>query len=86
MPAASTANCAKNLGNKNCEFAPAHIRTITDHYLALTEALPETKADDSAIASKVFDNRDFGYYKVNIERPDRRMAQFTPERVENPAF
>ena len=31
--------------------------------------------------SKVFENRDFGYYKVTIERPLRLAAQFTAERV-----
>ena len=31
--------------------------------------------------SKVFDNRDFGYYKLTIERPLRLAAQFTPEKV-----
>ena len=34
------------------------------------------------IASQIFDNKDFGYYKVNIERPDRRKAQFTADRIE----
>jgi type I restriction enzyme M protein len=29
----------------------------------------------------VFDNTDFGYYKVTIERPKRLKAQFTPERI-----
>lgn len=69
----------KNLGNKNCEFAPEHIREIVDTYLAL--ATKERQADDSGIAAQVFDNSDFGYYKVNIERPDRRKAQFSAERI-----
>jgi hypothetical protein len=37
--------------------------------------------DPVGIASKVFNNADFGYYKVNIERPDRRKAKFTQEAV-----
>ncbi|WP_163370700.1 type I restriction-modification system subunit M [Endozoicomonas acroporae] len=69
----------KNLGNKNCEFAPEHIQAITGNYLALAQV--EREGDSSGIAAKVFDNDDFGYYKVNIERPDRRSAQFTPERI-----
>lgn len=36
--------------------------------------------------SKVFDNEDFGYYKVTIERPSRKAAQFTPERVASLRF
>jgi len=61
----------KNLGAKNCEFAPEHIKQITNLYLEM---------QDEGI-SKVFDNRDFGFYKVTVERPLRLAAQFTPERV-----
>ena len=78
----------KNLGNKNCEFAPEHIEEITHTYLdctAIERKLEATAAegmgDPVGIASQVFDNRDFGYYKVNIERPDRRKAKFTPEAI-----
>ncbi|MDD2661433.1 MAG: class I SAM-dependent DNA methyltransferase, partial [Methylococcales bacterium] len=74
----------KNLGNKNCEFAPGHIREIVDAYLAL--ATQERQTDGSGIAAQVFDNSDFGYYKVNIERPDRRKAQFSQERIETLRF
>lgn len=70
----------KNLGNKNCEFAPEHIQTIAETYLNL--ATEERQNDDAGIAAQVFDNSDFGYYKVNIERPDRRKAQFSQDRIE----
>jgi type I restriction enzyme M protein len=33
------------------------------------------------MAVQIFDNRDFGYYKVTIDRPDRRRAQFSAERL-----
>lgn len=69
----------KNLGNKNCEFAPEHITEIVKNYTDL--AAVERKSENS-IASKVFDNSDFGYYKVTIERPKRLKAQFTAERIE----
>ena len=62
----------KNLGDKNCEFTPAHIQQIVD----LHSSMPTDTA-----TSKVFDNQDFGYYKVTIERPSRKATQFTPERV-----
>jgi type I restriction enzyme M protein len=74
----------KNLGNKNCEFAPEHIQEIVATYLQL--ATKERQTDDAGIAAQVFDNRDFGYYKVNIERPDRRKAQFSAERIETLRF
>ncbi|QFY44611.1 SAM-dependent DNA methyltransferase [Candidatus Methylospira mobilis] len=74
----------KNLGNKNCEFAPEHIREIVDTYLAL--ATRERQTDDAGIAAQIFDNSDFGYYKVAIERPDRRKAQFSQTRIETLRF
>lgn len=61
----------KNLGAKNCEFAPEHIEKITHLYVDMP---------DQGI-SKVFENRDFGYYKVTVERPLRLAAQFTEERL-----
>lgn len=70
----------KNLGDKNCEFAPKHIDEILDVYTKLESV--ERNSDDS-IAAKVFDNNDFGYYKVNIERPKRLKAQFTKEAIES---
>lgn len=68
----------KNLGNKNCEFAPEHITEIVKTYTDL-KAIERTT--DDGIASKVFDNSDFGYHKVTIERPKRLKAQFTAERI-----
>lgn len=69
----------KNLGNKNCEFAPEHISEIVSVY---TKMQAIERQGDEGIASKIFDNTDFGYYKVTIERPKRLKAQFTKERIE----
>jgi type I restriction enzyme M protein len=74
----------KNLGNKNCEFAPSHIREIVTAYESMTvleekEVIVENIK--GKISAQVFDNRDFGYYKVTIERPKRLKAQFTAERI-----
>ena len=73
----------KNLGNKNCEFSPEHIAEIMQTYLsaANVERQLNDNNDSVGIAAKVFDNKDFGYYKVNIERPDRRCAQLKPELI-----
>lgn len=78
----------KNLGNKNCEFAPEHIEEITATYLACQEVERQLDAngDPIGIASKVFKNEDFGYYKVTVERPDRRKAQFSAERIASLRF
>ena len=70
----------KSLGNKNCEFAQEHIEEIVDTCLSLSS---KERADngENEIAAQVFENSDFGYHKVTIERPDRRKAQFTAERI-----
>ncbi len=79
----------KNLGNKNCEFAPEHIKEIVSVYTEMKpverKINPETK-EEEGIASKIFDNNDFGYYKVTIERPKRLKAQFSKERIEELRF
>jgi type I restriction enzyme M protein len=74
----------KNLGNKNCEFSPEHIREIVSVYKelqAIDRNINPESNNEEGIASKVFDNGDFGYYKVTIERPKRLKAQFTKERI-----
>ncbi len=74
----------KNLGNKNCEFAPEHVAEIVDVYLETAER--DREAEETGIAAKVFDNADFGYRKVTIERPDRRRARLDEERIETLRF
>lgn len=79
----------KNLGNKNCEFAPSHIREIVEVYTAMQAVERNVNADtkdEEGIAAKLFDNADFGYYKVSIERPKRLMAQFSKERIADLRF
>ncbi len=74
----------KNLGAKNSEFSPAHIREIVAVYtdmLQVERSLNETTEEEMGIAAKIFDNSDFGYYKVSIERPKRLCAQFSEERI-----
>lgn len=68
----------KNLGNKNCEFSSEHITEIVKTY---TDLAAIERTADEGIAAKVFDNSDFGYHKVTIERPKRLKAQFTAERI-----
>lgn len=78
----------KNLGDKNCEFAPEHIAEITQNYLDFSAKARENDSQNEAVglASQIFDNQDFGYYKVTIERPDRRSAQFTAENIASLRF
>lgn len=74
----------KNLGNKNCEFAPEHIEEIMQTYLEFktVERQLDENGEPLGLASKIFDNADFGFFKVTVERPDRRKAQFSAERIE----
>ncbi len=78
----------KNLGNKNCEFAPEHISEIVKVYTAMKpiDRVINATGAEEGIASKIFDNTDFGYYKLSIERPKRLKAQFTTERIEELRF
>lgn len=72
----------KNLGSKNCELTPAQIREIAQAYL---DNIEETK-EGSDLKIKRFKNTDFGYYKVNIERPKRLRSQFTKDALETLRF
>ena len=78
----------KNLGSKNCEFSPQDIATIIKTYLEMDTIKGQLndKGEPTGIASQVFDNHDFGYYKINIERPDRRHAQFSDKLITNLRF
>lgn len=63
----------KNLGQKNCELTKTQIDSITKIYLDFKKT--ET--------SKIFDNEDFGYNKIIVERPLRLKAKITNEAIES---
>jgi type I restriction enzyme M protein len=74
----------KNLGAKNCELSSSHIREIVSVYQemqAIERQINSDTQEEEGVASKVFDNTDFGYYKVTIERPKRLKAQFSEDRI-----
>lgn len=77
------AKLRKNLGAKNCELTAAHIKEIQDAYLNFKNI---ERTGDDGLAAKVFNNTDFGYYKVSIDRPARLKAQFTEERIADLRF
>lgn len=58
----------KNMGNKNCEFTPDIRKEIIRIFLDMEES----------DVSKVFDNSEFGYWNVTVDRP-LRLRVF-PER------
>jgi type I restriction enzyme M protein len=72
----------KNLGSKNSEFSSEQIAEIVRNYL---ENRSESEEND-LLQVKRFKNTDFGYYKVNIERPKRLKSQFTASALDELRF
>ena len=64
----------KNLGKKNCELSEADITRICNTFMAFEETEQ----------SKIFNNEDFGYWKVTVERP-LRIDGIDPGRAYSPA-
>lgn len=62
----------RNLGKKNCELGDADIQRILSLYLGDQQETTE---------SKWFDTRDFGYWKITVERPLRLKSQLSDERI-----
>jgi len=62
----------KSLGNKRNELG-------ADHVAALARLYGEFAAGET---SKVFDNDDFGFRRITVERPLRLNFQASPERLE----
>ncbi len=63
----------KSLGNKRHQLSDKDIEDILDLYC---------KFDENDVI-KVFDNEDFGYTKVTVERPLQLNFEVTEERLEN---
>lgn len=64
----------KNLGKKNCELGQDDIERICDTFLVFEETEQ----------SKIFNNEEFGYWKVTVDRP-LRIEGADPQRVYRPA-
>lgn len=63
----------KSLGNKRKEITPEQIKEITNLYSSLEESEN----------SKIFDNEDFGYRKITVERPLKLSFKVNEEAIEN---
>ena len=63
----------KNIGEKNSEITPNIRKRILEIYLAFDEA-------DSKY-SKVFENAEFGYYAVDVQRPLRLSVDLSEENI-----
>lgn len=70
----------RNLGKKNCEMSGDDIQRVMDHYLALPPA--DAKAAAAMPECKWFNNADFGYWKITVERPQRLKSQLSHRAIE----
>jgi type I restriction enzyme M protein len=61
-----------NLGKKNCELSEEDVERIIVLYLGSSESSPECKW---------FDNADFGYWKITVDRPLRWKSQLTLKAI-----
>jgi type I restriction enzyme M protein len=76
----------KSLNNKRNEITPEHIDELTRIYGNFqhdeTRSLSAESNGEPLVVSKVFDNADFGFRQITIERPLRLSFQASPERIE----
>ena len=66
----------KSLNNKRNEITEEQIRRLACVYGAHQDGEPETR-----VISRIFENREFGFLKVTVERPLRMNFEATPERI-----
>ncbi len=75
----------KSLGNKRHEMSPDHIAEIVRLYAENDHDAESTVIIDGnpqqRICSKIFNNREFGFLKMTVERPLRLNFQCSPDRI-----
>jgi type I restriction enzyme M protein len=70
----------RNLGKKNCEMSKDDIQRVMDHYLSQPPA--DAQAAAATPECKWFDNADFGYWKITVERPQRLKSQLSRSAID----
>ena len=75
----------KSLNNKRNEIADEQIRHLTRVYGNFADGeTAEVEIDggtEARVVSRIFENREFGFLKVTVERPLRMNFEATPERI-----
>ncbi|PYE30563.1 type I restriction enzyme M protein [Idiomarina fontislapidosi] len=82
----------KSLGKKRNELSESHIAELVRMYASYENEAKSTVpihkkgyskpiGTEERICSKIFNNRDFGYLKITVERPLRLNFQASPERI-----
>lgn len=79
------AKMKKSLNNKRNELTEAHIARLTELYGNFldgeTELVSINGGQEKRLVSRIFDNHEFGFLKVTVERPLRLNLEATPERM-----
>ncbi len=75
----------KSLNNKRNEITEDQIRDLTRVYGNFrdgeTAAVPTNGDTETCVISRIFENREFGFLKVTVERPLRMNFEVTAERI-----
>ncbi len=71
---------AKSLGDKRNELSAEHIADLTQLYADFKHQASGQIFEK--VCSKIFNNQDFGYLKLTVERPLRLNFQANAERIE----
>jgi type I restriction enzyme M protein len=75
----------KSLGKKRNELSPEHIAELVRLYGDFEQnGLSEVKSHgqiEKRVCSKIFDNREFGFLKITVERPLRLNFQASEDRL-----
>ena len=75
----------KSLNNKRNEIGEAQIRRLTRVYGNFRDGeTAEVQIDgdtETRVISRLFENREFGFLKVTVERPLRMNFEATPQRI-----
>ena len=75
----------KSLNNKRNEIAEEQITHLTRVYGNYrdgeTAEVPVDGETETRVISRIFENREFGFLKVTVERPLRMNFEATPERI-----
>lgn len=78
----------KSLNNKRNEIAPEQIDDLTRIYGNFQHDetrsfITDENNGEGLVVSKVFDNTDFGFRQITVERPLRLNFQASPKRIED---
>jgi type I restriction enzyme M protein len=75
----------KSLNNKRNEITEEQIRQLTQVYGNNTDGetakVKINEHTEERVISRIFENREFGFLKVTVERPLRMSFEATPERI-----